>query len=109
MQKLLLVYISVCSRSKVKACVVNTENDQVLKGIVDEAGAAALKTVELDAALEGHLFQYREESINNGLLLSMLFELHVAFCYWLGILNNGILYSGRVILRGISTTTDSIE
>ncbi|PWA31096.1 zinc finger, RING/FYVE/PHD-type [Artemisia annua] len=35
MQKLLLDYISLCSRSKVKACVVTTENDQVRKGIVD--------------------------------------------------------------------------
>ncbi|GJV17574.1 hypothetical protein Tco_1362897 [Tanacetum coccineum] len=75
----------------------------------DEVGAAALKTVELDAALEGHSFQYREVSGNNRLLLSMLFELHVAFCYWLGILNNGILSAGSVILRGISTTTDSID
>ncbi|GJS69898.1 villin-4-like protein [Tanacetum coccineum] len=75
----------------------------------DEAGAVALKTVELDAAIEGHSFQYREEFVNNELLLSMLFELHVAFCYWLGILNNGILFAGSVILRRISTTTDSIE
>ncbi|GJV45643.1 reverse transcriptase domain-containing protein [Tanacetum coccineum] len=75
----------------------------------DEAGAATLKTVELDAALEGHSFQYLEVSVNNGLLLSMLFELHVAFCYWLGILNNGILSAGSVILRGILTTPDSID
>ncbi|GKA12146.1 probable leucine-rich repeat receptor-like protein kinase [Tanacetum coccineum] len=34
MHKLLLDYISLCSRSKVKACVVTTENVQVLKGIV---------------------------------------------------------------------------
>ena len=35
MQKLLLDYISLCSQSKVKACVVTTESDQVRKGIVD--------------------------------------------------------------------------
>nr|GEY64395.1 Gag-Pol polyprotein [Tanacetum cinerariifolium] len=61
------------------------------------SGAAALKTVELDATLEGHSFQYQEVSVNNGLLLFMLFELHVAFCYWLGILNNGILSAGSIV------------
>nr|GEY57746.1 zinc finger, RING/FYVE/PHD-type [Tanacetum cinerariifolium] len=46
MQKLLLVYISVCSRSKVKACVVNTETDHVLKGIVEKSSSASKRRLE---------------------------------------------------------------
>ncbi|GJR09577.1 hypothetical protein Tco_0792229 [Tanacetum coccineum] len=70
------VLVDLVVHRSVQVDVFRTEN-----AVKDEAGAVALKTVELDAAIEGHSFQYREVSVNNGLLLSMLFELHVAFCY----------------------------
>ncbi|KAI3786992.1 hypothetical protein L1987_41125 [Smallanthus sonchifolius] len=52
MQKLLLDYISLCSRSKVKACVVTTENNQVRKGIVDLVNEYGVRKLVMGAAPE---------------------------------------------------------
>ncbi|KAF5802517.1 putative transferase, protein kinase RLK-Pelle-RLCK-IXb family [Helianthus annuus] len=52
MQKLLLDYVSLCARSKVKACVVTTENDQVRKGIVDLVNEYRVQKLVMGAATE---------------------------------------------------------
>ncbi|KAI7755368.1 hypothetical protein M8C21_004308, partial [Ambrosia artemisiifolia] len=52
MQKLLLDYVSLCARSKVKACVVTTENDQVRKGIVDLVNEYHVQKLVMGAAPE---------------------------------------------------------
>ncbi|KAI3772339.1 hypothetical protein L6452_03523 [Arctium lappa] len=51
-KKLLLDYTSLCSRSKVKACVVTTENDQVRKGIVDLVNEFGVRKLVMGAAQE---------------------------------------------------------
>ncbi|KAJ9548174.1 hypothetical protein OSB04_020717 [Centaurea solstitialis] len=50
--KLLLDYTSLCSRSKVKACVVTTENEQVRKGIVDLVNEYGVRKLVMGAAQE---------------------------------------------------------
>lgn len=52
MKKLLLDYMSLCSRSKVKACVVTTENDQVRKGIVDLVNEFGVRKLVMGAVQE---------------------------------------------------------
>ncbi|KAK9075793.1 hypothetical protein SSX86_004122 [Deinandra increscens subsp. villosa] len=52
MQKLLLDYMSLCSRSKVKACVVTTENDQVRKGIADLVNEYGVQKLVMGAVPE---------------------------------------------------------
>ncbi|KAD5317601.1 hypothetical protein E3N88_17547 [Mikania micrantha] len=52
MQNLLLDYISLCSRSKVKASVATIENDQVRKGIVDLVNEYGVQKLVMGAAPE---------------------------------------------------------
>nr|XP_043618769.1 U-box domain-containing protein 33-like [Erigeron canadensis] len=52
MQKLLLDYLDLCTRSKVKACVVTTENDQVRKGIVNLINEYSIQKLVMGALPE---------------------------------------------------------
>ncbi|KAK1434872.1 hypothetical protein QVD17_00626 [Tagetes erecta] len=52
MQKLLLDYVSLCSRSKVKACVVTTDNDHIRKGIVDLVNEYGVRKLVMGASPE---------------------------------------------------------
>ncbi|XP_076934284.1 U-box domain-containing protein 33-like [Bidens hawaiensis] len=52
MEKLLLEYMNLCSRSKVKAYVVTTENDQVRKGIMDLVNKYRVQKLVMGAAPE---------------------------------------------------------
>lgn len=61
MKKLLLDYTSLCSRSKVKACVVTTENDQVRKGIVDLVNEFGVRKLVMGAA-QGNWMKVKKNS-----------------------------------------------
>ncbi|KAM7496552.1 hypothetical protein LguiA_020966 [Lonicera macranthoides] len=52
MKKLLLNYLTICFRSKVRACTITTEADQVQKGIVDLVHEHGIRKLVMEAVPE---------------------------------------------------------